>query len=358
MSNAGSIVAAVVGAGARTAVGRSLLASAAAVRAGIAHFTPHPFLSDRRGRRVNVARAPWLSADRCGAARFVELAVAAATEALESVTGASNPLSIFVGLPEERPGRPHDIENSITGALAVTPAFRDRIGPIVTIPEGHASALIALDMACSAIARGDAELCLVGGVDSWLEPASIDHLLGAGRLHGPSRPWGFVPGEAAAFCVLASLRWTAKHHVAAPLSVIATATSTEPAPMGSKRVCTGRGLGDAFAQALSPLRESRERATRVIGDLNGEAYRVDELGFAMARSADAIERPGAVLVPASSWGDVGAASGALFAGLAFMDAKRTCAASRTTLVWGSSEAGRRAAASFRSEPSIETEEAS
>ncbi|NUO47247.1 MAG: hypothetical protein HOV80_00165 [Polyangiaceae bacterium] len=353
-----STVAAIVSAGARTAVGRSLPSSAAAVRAGIGHFTAHPFLSDRRGRRVTVARAPWLSADLVGTARFVRLATAAAKEALEAIAPSHAPMRAFLGLPDARPGRPEDLDADIACALRAEPALRNRIADVVSVPRGHASAFVALEQACSTIERGEADLCLVGGVDSWLEPAAIDHLLAAGRLRGPSRPWGFVPGEAAAFCVVASSRWIAEAGISSRLVVVASASSTEPAPMGSKRICTGKGLGVVFDKTLAPLRESGERANRLVGDLNGEQYRVDELGFAVSRLSDAIDRPDDIVTPAGCWGDVGAASGALFAGLAFAEAVRAGSPSKTTLAWSGSEGGLRAAASFRSTPAIEKEEAS
>lgn len=347
---------AVVSAGARTAVGRSLPASAAAVRAGIGHFTPHPFLSDRRGRRVTVARAPWLSADLVGTARFVRLATTAAREALEGLPTTHAPMPVFVGLPEARAGRPENLDADIAHALRAERELGDRIGDVVSIPRGHASALVALEQACFTIERGDAEVCLVGGVDSWLEPSTVDHLLAAGRLRGPSRPWGFVPGEAAAFCVVASSRWAAEHGISSRLLVIAAASATEPAPMGSTRVCTGKGLGEVFDKTLGPVRDSGDRANRLVGDLNGEPYRVDELGFAVSRSAESIDRLD-IVTPAGCWGDVGAASGALFAGLVLAEALRTGASGKTTLAWSGSESGLRAAASFRSTPATQKEDA-
>ena len=48
----------VVGAGARTTVGMSAPATAAAVRAGIAGFGEHPFMVDTAGKRMVIARAP------------------------------------------------------------------------------------------------------------------------------------------------------------------------------------------------------------------------------------------------------------------------------------------------------------
>jgi 3-oxoacyl-[acyl-carrier-protein] synthase-1 len=64
------------------------------------------------------------------------------------------------------------------------------------------------------------------------------------------------------------------------------------------------------------------------------------------------------MTPAACWGDVGAASGVLFTGLAFAEAARAGSSSKTTLAWSGSEGGLRAAASFRSKPAIEKEDAS
>ncbi|HVY49447.1 MAG TPA: beta-ketoacyl synthase N-terminal-like domain-containing protein [Minicystis sp.] len=333
----------VVGAGARTALGRSLPASAAAVRAGIGRAVPHPYLVDRRRGSLVAAMAEWLPQRFAGAARFVALAKNAAKEALaglERAGDAAASIDVLVGLPHARPGRPDDLDDAIARALR-----GPRVARVTTFAEGHAAALNAIEQACAKIRRGEAEVCLAGGVDSYLEPETMDFLEDTARLKNPDRPWGFVPGEAAAFCVLASPRWLEAHGVVAPLSVLGAASAHEPAPLHGDAVCTGSGLTAAFDGALAPLADRRARVTRLVGDLNGEPYRVDELGFALARIGDALARPGAVLAPAACWGDVGAASGALFAGLAFQAALRAETAA-TTLAWASSENGRRAAALF------------
>ncbi len=350
-SEVGSI--GVIGAGARTALGRSLPATAAAVRARIRHAGLHPFLVDARDRRVTVARADWLSLDMDGGPRLVSLATNAAKEALAPLVRAGDRetrLRIFVGLPEPRPGRPDDLEAIVTEALGKKAIWRERVDAVVCLPQGHASALGALAEGAAAIRRGDADLCLVGGVDSYLEPETLRWLDETERLHTSRRPWGFTPGEAAAFCLLASPRWLASSALAAPISLVAAASSTEAARIRTDTVCVGRGLSAAFEGALAPLVSKGERVTRAIGDLNGEPYRADELGFTLTRFADAFVHPGDILAPSAFWGDVGAASGALFAGLAFESAVRRRDRVQTTLVWGSSEGGSRAAAVLRGNP--------
>jgi 3-oxoacyl-[acyl-carrier-protein] synthase I len=341
----------IIGAGARTPLGRSLRASEAAVRAGIARAGPHPFLVDGSSKPLKVARAEWLPERFDGAVRFVALAKNAAKETLATLHahgGGGDRFRVFVGLPESRPGRPADLDEAITRALGRDAPWAERVEDLTVVSLGHAAAIVAIERAAAAVERGDVDLCLAGGVDSYLDAETLDWLEATGRLHAARRPWGFTPGEAAAFCVLASPRWLEAHRVEAPLTLIATASTEEAARIYTDRVCLGTGLSSAFDGALSSIRSTGERVTRLMGDLNGEPYRADELGFALSRAADALERPGDVLAPAQFWGDVGAASGALFVGLAFTAAARGHSPpGPTTLMWGSSEGGSRAAALVR-----------
>src|SRR5262245_25923922 len=102
----------VVGVGARTAVGMTAPATAAAVRAGIAGFTHHPFMMDTDGNPMVVAFAPYLDIGLTGVARMAELAGPAAVEAVAgivSVPCGGQPIPVFVGLPPDRPGRAKDL---------------------------------------------------------------------------------------------------------------------------------------------------------------------------------------------------------------------------------------------------------
>jgi 3-oxoacyl-[acyl-carrier-protein] synthase-1 len=82
---AGSIC--VVGVGAATSIGMTAPATAAAVRAGIAGFSDHPYMIDRIGEPFVVASAPYIDTYVDGEDRFIELALPAAREALEPVSG-------------------------------------------------------------------------------------------------------------------------------------------------------------------------------------------------------------------------------------------------------------------------------
>jgi 3-oxoacyl-[acyl-carrier-protein] synthase-1 len=349
--------ASVVGGGARTALGRSLGACAAAVRARVGNVGPHPFFSNAHGRRMSVARAAWLPDRLIGGARLANLARNATKEALASIDrgGEDARVRAFVGVAEPRPGAGDEIVGEVMAA--VTAGAAGRLEGVSAVRAGHAGSLVAIEQALSALERGDADLCLAGGVDSWLDLDALEWLAAEGRIHDRRRPYGFIPGEGAAFCLLASPRWLAARGVTSVLGVVAAASAVEPAPRGSSSVCVGKGLGAAFAGALAPLRARAARVTRMIGDLNGEPHRVDELGFAVARCAESLARPGDVTAPSSLWGDIGAASGAAFVGLALEAARRGSAPQRT-LIWGSSEDGARAAVTLESHPPAFEEESS
>ncbi len=281
----------IIGAGARTALGRSLPASAAAVRAGIANIGRLRFVGDRRGRGYKVARAAWLPEHLDGAARLLALAENAAKEALVPLLRESGPrgrnarLRVLVGLSEPRPGRPDDLDGTVARAFEKNPRWGDWIDEVAVIPGGHAAAILALEQAAALLRQGEADLCLVGGVDSHLEIATLRWLEEEDRLHAARRPWGFTPGEAAGFCLLASMGWLQEQRVDAPVSLFAVSSADEPARIRTRTVCVGAGLTAAFDGALAPLRATGRRVERLIGDLNGEPYRADELGFALSRTA-------------------------------------------------------------------------
>lgn len=343
----------IVSAGARSSLGRSLPGNEAAVRAGVSVVEPHPFIPDVHGRLLNVARAHWLPPSLLGARRFVLLAKNAAKEALAPcgrLLDDGAPVEVHVGLPEPRPGRPDGLEDAIARALVRDVPFGSRLGATTSIALGHAAGLVAITRAAERIASGEAEVCLAGGVDTYLEPETLDHLEATGRLRTEGRPWGFTPGEGAAFCVLASRAWAAKARAtmgasSSKIALFSAGIEEEPILRGGPEPCLGRGLSAALDAALTPLRARGQRVSRCITDLNGDPYRADEAGFAITRNADAIAPFFRLLAPAQCWGDVGAASGALFAALVFREAAR--GSPPATLLWASSESGTRVAAVVR-----------
>lgn len=104
-------------------------------------------------------------------------------------------------------------EDSLAGGLANTIAGRicnhfDFKGGGYTLDGACASSLLAASQACSALAAGDLDLALVGGVDLSIDPFELVGFSRAGALADgdmrvfDTRSAGFVPGEGCGFLVL------------------------------------------------------------------------------------------------------------------------------------------------------------
>lgn len=331
----------VAGIGACTSLGADLLSSAAAVRAGVTAFAEHPYMVDRSGEPMVVARASYLDPDAPLAGRMAILGERAALHACAQALGERfkrTALSILVGLPFEVPGLAQIIAEDLRKALG-----SESVESVETVSAGHSSALLALEIAMERIGSGRAEWCLVGGVDSYMDAERLEHLDATGQLHSPSNSWGFIPGEGAGFCVITTvqnaLRWGTR-----PLGRLVSASSAREVNLiRTDSVCLGAGLSRAIRDAISAL-SSGARVDTVVCDMNGDAYRADEYGFSIARMGERFHDATEVTTPADSWGDVGAASGILLLGLAITAARKGYAKGPHALVWTSSDTGERAAA--------------
>lgn len=334
----------VVRTGAATAVGASSAATAAAVRAGIASAAEHPFMLDRECDPMIVAMAPYIDPELKGSARFSALAALAADEALTDWQAAGQPalsVRVLIALPEDRPGRPHELTDDLRRHLKRTLCATARIESVRCLQRGHAAGVVVLEQARREIADDPSVVCLVGGVDSYLDADTLNWLEDSEQLHGPNFSWGFRPGEAAGFCVLCAASHAERFGFAPTLHLLPAGVAQEAIPNKTQGVCTGEGLTAAFQGALSGL--TSLRIAHTICDMNGEPYRADEYGFALLRASEHFEDGAGFQTPAESWGDVGAASVPLFAMLAAEADKKGYAPGPTSLLWASSEGGLRGA---------------
>ncbi|HYK91728.1 MAG TPA: beta-ketoacyl synthase N-terminal-like domain-containing protein [Acidobacteriota bacterium] len=335
----------VTGTGARTSVGRTALATAAAIRAGIAMFNEHPFMRDTAGNRMVVALAPYLEAHSLLPDRLAELAGPAAMEAtslLARSEGQKPLIPVFVGLPRVRPGRAKDL-----GVIAKR--VRDdasgaglRIGKVTMIETGHSAGAMAIQAAWDLVRSGAAEFVLAGGVDSYLEPETLEWLEANDQLHsaGPTNnSYGFIPGEAGSFALLATARAAERQKLSSSTELVIAATTQETKLIKTDAVCLGEGLAALF-RALSGV-PAMLRADHLYCDMNGEPYRADEFGFATIRSGGIFRDPSSFTTPADCWGDVGAASGPLFLMLADAAIKKGYAPGPILAAFTSSESGER-----------------
>src|SRR5690606_29155356 len=166
------------------------------------------------------------------------------------------------------------------------------------------------------------------------------------QLHSEENNYGFCPGEAAGFVLLARTETARRLNLVPLVTLVSVASDIEKNLIRTESICLGEGLSATFrsvAQSLHPA----EAIDRIICDMNGERYRGNEYGFATLKTPGLCKNAAAFEAPADCWGDVGAASGPLYVSLVVEAEARDYARGPLSLIWASSEGGRRAAAIFR-----------
>lgn len=189
------------------------------------------------------------------------------------------------------------------------------------------------------IARGDAEMAIVAGVDSLSVPSRLPIFDEAGRLVSPRSRDGFFPGEGAAAVLLESERRLAARGAKAELTLLGIGVGAEPATLTSDLPSTGRGLTDALRGALADGPSPRS----IVCDFNGESYRGYEWGVVHARLAERLDAIEVMSHPARSTGDLGAATGALHVVFAAASFRRGFARGDEVLAYTASDGPERAA---------------
>lgn len=339
---------AIIGCGARTPLGLDRQSSAAAVRAGIAVIAEHPFMIDRFGEPMKVARDAALDPDLALPERLLALAIPAAREALAPLDGVRTVpiVSIMVSLGEQRPGQ--DPHTSATLAEALCNGLN---GTVATRQQahwmgGHAGGILAMEEAHRLLAEGGAELVLAGGVDSYMSRDTLEWLDDSEQLHSEENIYGFCPGEAAGFVLIARMETARRLGLAPLVTLVSVGSGIERNLIKTEDICLGDGLSAAFRTAAEPIRNA-EMIDRIICDMNGERYRGNEYGFATLKTSGLFKDAAGFEAPADCWGDVGASAGPLFASLVVEAEERGYSKGPLSIIWASSEGGWRAAAVLR-----------
>lgn len=344
---------AIVGMGACTPVGRDAWSSAAAVRAGVSGFGQHPYMIDTAGEPMRAAVAPWLDIELSGVDRLEALLFPAIDEALEllvSRPNAPNNVAIALGLPSPRPGVSENVEREMRSRVGSR--YAGRFVGVATFGVGHAAGLVGLKTAFERLASGKLDACVVAGVDSYIEPETLEWLEACDQLHsaGPlNNAWGFIPGEAGAALLLVRESVAKAAQMDTLALVLGVGTGQEAKRIKTETVCIGEGLTQAFRSALAALPEG-VKVSDIYCDMNGEPYRADEFGFTALRTKEHFESASDFVAPADCWGDVAAAGGLLHVMLACAAARKGYAKGAVSFVWGSSEMGERAAAVLACSP--------
>lgn len=338
----------VVGVGARAPNGLTALQVTMSVRAR--KMDPRAsHLIDKSGEPMATCRLPSIGDHVMGLDRFVALGGPPLTAAAFAWLSAdrrrrpaSEPLPVIVALPSRRrPGFDPRLEQRLLQGLEA----RSR----VPIDHGRSSLLFgcrgggvaAFEEALGRLDAGEHEAVLVGGVDSWFDPDALEWLDGELRLHSPSTENGFIPGEGAAFVLLARRgRATSLPRLA---QVIAACTASEPRPWGCEEPCLGLGITAAVKRAVAPVGPTSRRIPWVMTDVVNERHRVDEWSFAMARAHEALSPDVVHDQPLLRTGDLGAASAAVLLAIAATRWETGCAPGDCVLVGAHSDGPERGA---------------
>jgi 3-oxoacyl-[acyl-carrier-protein] synthase I len=185
---------------------------------------------------------------------------------------------------------------------------------------------------------------IVVGADSYCDRRTIQALDEAGDLKSEVNRNGFHPGEAAAAVLITSDRMARAMGLKRIARLTAVSCAVERVDPDGDEVLNGEGLSAAISGLEAVVRETGVKITDTYCDLNGVRYRNDELMFTVLRTQHLFEDAHSYLHPADCWGDVGAASGPLFAVLAAEANRKGYAAGSRALLWASSHSGSRAAA--------------
>jgi 3-oxoacyl-[acyl-carrier-protein] synthase-1 len=304
----------VVGLSAFTAVGYSAAMTVAAVRAGISMHSLHPFMVNLAAEPYKVCTLPPLDAGLAMAERLTLIARETTAQLLALLPDSSAEIDLLLGLPSPRPGLPDALESLMLETVESLEGKPSAL-KLFTAAKGYVSGVYALRSAINRLQSGAVEFCLVAGVDSYMNADTLLWLEMTGQLYTQENPWGFIPGEAGAGCLVCRASTAQAYGLPVLAQLKAATVAVEPDSDNFDKVCTGRGLSMAVEQALEQL-PPEAWVDNLLCDTNGQAYRTDELGFMLARHGNKIKNVGKMQTPAGAWGDVGAATTPLLLALA------------------------------------------
>jgi 3-oxoacyl-[acyl-carrier-protein] synthase I len=208
---------------------------------------------------------------------------------------------------------------------------------------GHTGFVKVLQQAQSLLLAGQVDRCLVGGIESCIEPNVVVAAALAGVIKTDANPVGFIPGEAAAFVLL-------ERTYRGPVRPCLLGEGTAFA--AADRFSVDPPDGVAVAQAVdwvlrSNLGKREEAPAAIIGDLNGDDYRARDWGYALLRLRASHSLSDAALwLPALAYGDTGAASEAVSLCTGIFAQQRGWIQPGLIVEWSAADRGSRAAFGF------------
>lgn len=269
-----------------------------------------------------------------------------ATLALQELSaGFSPPVAppLMLSLPEKLSEHPDPIRSGFLSHLELQSGVKIDVARSQVFRQGRAGGLLAIQRAIELLEARHAQIVYVGGVDTYLELGLLSRLNQEGRLLTGGRTDGFIPGEGAAFLMLASSEGMRRANLAPMAHLFGVGVGTEEGHLYSERPHLGDGLADSIRALFEGLPPGGARIETVYAGMNGEHIWGKEWGVAYLRNQTFFREEYRMEHPAEFIGDPGAALGVLMVGLAAIALKKGYRHG-PCLVWCGSDREERAAA--------------
>jgi 3-oxoacyl-[acyl-carrier-protein] synthase-1 len=226
-------------------------------------------------------------------------------------------------------------------ALADMPLLESNCASIEADQAGFAA---AVSQVAKSLRTGRLHRCLVGGIDSLLTEEALEALASAGRLKTSTKPDGLQPGEAASFVLLERFDAAQARQANVLAAVTGVSLSGDTELLQVNATPDGTALSNSVAEVLVSGGPAHGDVV-LASDHNGEERRARELGNACVRLYKRFPMLAAAAqwYPAASFGDTGAASGAVAACMISRAFARRHSGLSTAIVLLSSDGGRRGA---------------
>jgi 3-oxoacyl-[acyl-carrier-protein] synthase-1 len=347
-----------------TAVGWNADTSCAAIRAGLTHLNAVPYFTVDNPDSIFAAGLMaanlegltdgyWISGTW---KRLYQLVLDGLLDALASQSPSAelkpDNTALILLLPDTRDaGRfgPDDEQGPTTEAIL--DSMRRACGsmlPLALDPQhievvchGQAGIGAALNRAHQWLQQPAIEYVMVAGLDSLVDPASLEWLAGADRLKTAANPVGVTPGEAGTLILLETVTHAMRRQAGVLGTITRVIQATEKKHRYQDEASTGKGLAEALKKGVAGMGASF--TGQLIVDHNGEEWRAFELGCALSECSALMDPKAEILYPVQSTGEIGAAFGPLAICQALHAWQRGYHRSGPSLILASSDWGERAA---------------
>lgn len=331
---------AVIATGMVTPVGLNSAASCAAMRAGISGVAFEGVWDVESGDYISAGKVElphwWV-----GLGKLAELVVPAINECLQAAKQ-TPPTSIPILLGVADRNRPHRfarLEESLLQLVESRLNLAHNPDSIL-IPLDRVSGVVAIDHAQKILKSGRSNLCIIAGVDSFVQQNVVDAYNAQRRVLTPGNPDGFIPGEAGCAVLLALAGDPNRDE----LEILGTGAAKEDAGIDSGIPTRADALTESIRSALAQANLAMHDTAYRITDLNGEQFKFKEAAFAEGRLMQKkLVEIYDLWHPNEYLGDVGAAIVPCVLGVAFVAGQKEYAPGPRAICHFSNDDGRRAA---------------